>query len=80
MSKTISVFRQKGVFDVKQDFIEENLTFTVNTLEGLENIDNATVGNDYWTYWRLPKDAYERSEKKINRGCESKLYKILEYK
>jgi len=77
MSKTISVFRQKGVFDVKQDFIEENLTFTVNTLEGLENIDNAIVGNDYWTYWRLPKDAYKKSEKESIEAAKANYIKYL---
>jgi len=77
ITKTTSSFRQKGIFDVKKEFIEENLTFTVNTLEGIENVENAIVGNDYWTYWRLPKDAYEKSEKESIEAANANYIKYL---
>jgi len=71
-----SRFEQKGL-DVEQSFSDSNLIYTVSFIKELTKVDDQIVGNEYWVYWKVSKDAYDKAKKLAIASAQSQFEKFL---
>jgi len=71
-----SKFKQRGL-DVEQSYSEENLVYTVSNIKELKKVHDKKIGNEYWVYWKVSIDAYEKSKKAAIQAARNQLVKFI---
>ena len=71
-----SIVKERGL-DLEESYSQENLIYTVSNIKGLEKVDDKTIGNEYWVYWKVPKDAYEKSKQEAIKAARNQYIKFI---
>ena len=71
-----SIFKQRGL-DVEQSFSEKNLVYTISRIKELQKVEEKRIDNEYWVYWKVPKDAYDKSRQEAIKAARNQLVKFI---
>jgi len=71
-----SIFKERGL-DVEHSYSQENLVYTISNIKELQKVEGKIIGNGYWVYWKVSKDAYEQSKQEAIKAARSQFEQFI---